>query len=128
MMPPSGYRCSSGCGRIACRVEAINHKTAQRLMVEWGVKSLVRPKKYRSYKGQAGRVAPDLLQRQFTAERMNQKWTTDVTEFNVAGEKLYLSPVMDLYNGEIVAFETARRPIFKLVQNMPTKAASDRRQ
>lgn len=69
-------------------------------MVEWGVKSLVRPKKYRSYKGQAGRVAPDLLQRQFTAERMNQKWTTDVTEFNVAGEKLYLSPVMDLYNGE----------------------------
>ncbi|WP_260690672.1 IS3 family transposase [Rhizobium leguminosarum] len=102
--------------------EAINHKTVQRLMVEMGLKSLVRPKKYRSYKGQAGRVAPDLLQRQFTAERMNQKWTTDVTEFNVAGEKLYLSPVMDLYNGEIVAFETARRPIFKLVQNMLTKA------
>jgi transposase InsO family protein len=48
-----------------------------------------------SYKGQAGRVEPD-LQRQFTAKRMNQKWTTDVTEFNVAGEKLYLSPVMDL--------------------------------
>ncbi|TBC91663.1 hypothetical protein ELH21_25800 (plasmid) [Rhizobium leguminosarum] len=54
-------------------------------------------------KASPGRVAPDLLQRQFTAERMNQKWTTDATEFNVAGEKLYLPPVIDLYNGEIVA-------------------------
>ncbi len=67
-------------------------------------------------------MAPDLLQRQFTAERMNQKWATDVTEFNVAGEKLYLSPVMDLHNGEIIAFETARRPVFKLVKNMLGKA------
>jgi len=90
-------------------------------MIEMGLKSLVRPKKYRSYKGQTGRVAPDLLQRQFTAERMHQKWVTDVTEFNVAGEKLFLSPVMDLHNGEIVAFETARRPVFKLVQDMLVK-------
>jgi putative transposase len=102
--------------------QTVNHKTVQRLMVEMGLKSLVRPKKYRSYKGQAGRVAPDLLQRQFSASRMNQKWTTDVTEFNIAGEKLFLSPVMDLHNGEIIAFETARRPIFKLVKGMLDKA------
>lgn len=102
--------------------ETVNHKAIQRLMIEMGLKSLVRPKKYRSYKGQTGRVAPDLLQRQFTAERMHQKWVTDVTEFNVAGEKLFLSPVMDLHNGEIVAFETARRPVFKLVQDMLVKA------
>lgn len=102
--------------------EMVNHKTVQRLMAEMGLKSLVRPKKYRSYKGQAGRVAPDLLQRRFSAERMNQKWTTDVTEFNVAGEKLFLSPVMNLHNGEIIAYETARRPIFKLVKNMLDKA------
>lgn len=102
--------------------QTVNHKTVQRLMVEMGLKSLVRPKKYRSYKGQAGRVAPDLLQRQFSASRMNQKWTTDVTEFNIAGEKLFLSPVMDLHNGEIIAFETARRPIFKLVKAMLDKA------
>ena len=63
--------------------ETVNHKTVQRLMVEMGLKSLVRPKKYRSYKGQTGRVAPDLIQRQFSADRMNQKWTTDVTEFRV---------------------------------------------
>jgi putative transposase len=93
----------------------VNHKTVQRLMVEMGLKSPVRPKKYRCYKGDAGRVAPDLLKRQFTAQSANQKWVTDVTEFNVTGDKLYLSPVMDLYNGEIIAFETATRPIFKLV-------------
>lgn len=104
--------------------QKISHKTIQRLMVEMGLKSLVRPKKYRSYKGSAGRVAPNLLKRQFTAERTNQKWVTDVTEFNVAGEKLYLSPVMDLFNGEIIAFETARRPVFKLVEGMLAKALS----
>lgn len=93
-----------GLGHIA------DHKTVQRLMVEMGLKSPLRPKKYRSYKGSAGRVAPDLLKRQYTAQSANQKWVTDVTEFNVAGDKLYLSPVMDLYNGEIIAFETATRP------------------
>ena len=102
--------------------QAVNHKTVQRLMVMMGLKSMVRPKKYRSYKGQAGRMVPDLLQRQFTAGHMKQKWVTDVTEFNVAGDKLYLSPVMDLHNGEIIAFETARRPVFKLVKNMLDKA------
>lgn len=93
----------------------VNHKTVQSLMGKLGLKSLVRPKKYRSYKGEVGRAAPNVLQRKFDATRANQKWVTDVTEFNVSGEKLYLSPVMDLYNGEIVAFETARRPAFELV-------------
>ena len=117
-----GYRRVTAA--IRGRGDAVNHKTVQRLMVEMGLKSLVRPKKYRSYKGQAGRVAPDLLKRQFSAKRMNQKWVTDVTEFNVAGEKLFLSPVMDLHNGEIIAFETARRPVFKLVKDMLGKALS----
>ena len=100
----------------------VNHKTIQRLMGQLGLKSLVRMKKYRSYKGALGRVAPNHLQRQFDASRANQKWVTDVTEFNVAGEKLYLSPVMDLYNGEIVAFETARRPVYDMVGSMLKKA------
>jgi putative transposase len=102
--------------------QRVNHKTVQSLMAGIGLKSLVRPKKYRSYRGEVGRTAPDLLQRKFSADRANRKWVTDVTEFSVAGEKLYLSPVMDLYNGEIVAFETAQRPRFKLVNSMLTKA------
>jgi putative transposase len=100
----------------------VNHKTVQRLMAELGLKSLVRIKKYRSYKGNVGRIAPNLLQRQFVAEKANQKWVTDVTEFNVAGEKLYLSPILDLYNGEIIAYETSRRPVFKMVSDMLKKA------
>lgn len=102
--------------------ERINHKTVQRLMGTLRLKSLVRPKKYRSFKGEVGRAAPNKLQRRFEATAANQKWVTDVTEFNVAGSKLYLSPVLDLYNGEIVAFETAERPKFELVGSMLKKA------
>ncbi len=87
-------------------------------MATLGLKSLVRPKKYRSYKGEVGTAAPNLLKRQFDAAGINQKWVTDVTEFKVAGEKLYLSPIMDLHNGEIIAFETSRRPEFGLVGTM----------
>lgn len=102
----------------------VNHKVVQRLMGVLGLKSLVRPKKYRSFKGEVGQTAPNELQRQFKAEAANQKWVTDVTEFNVAGEKLYLSPVLDLYNGEIIAFETNRRPVFDMVSSMLNKALS----
>jgi putative transposase len=102
--------------------QQVNHKTVQRQMAQLGLKSLVRPKKYRSYKGEVGHAAENVLQRQFQAKAANQKWVTDVTEFNVAGEKLYLSPVMDLYNGEIIAFETAKRPVFELVGSMLKKA------
>jgi transposase InsO family protein len=102
--------------------EWLNHKTVQRLMQELGLKSCVRPKKYRSYKGECGKIAPNILQRQFSADKPNQKWVTDVTEFNVQGEKLYLSPVLDLYNGEIITFEMARRPVFALVSQMLKKA------
>lgn len=101
----------------------VNHKTVQRLMSVMGMKSRVRPKKFRSYRGELGEAAPNALNREFTAPQANQKWVTYVTEFSVAGKKLYLSPVMDLYNGEIVAYETSRRPDFSLVMNMLKKAA-----
>lgn len=102
--------------------ELVNHKTVQRLMQTLKIRSLVRVKKYRSYRGDVGRIAPDLLKRQFEASGPNQKWATDVTEFNVQGKKLYLSPVMDLYNGEIVAYQTEQRPVFELVTKMLKKA------
>nr|WP_226951735.1 IS3 family transposase [Ralstonia pseudosolanacearum] len=100
----------------------VNHKTVQRLMSALQLKSLVRPKKYRSYLGQVGRVAPNLLQREFEASKPNEKWVTDVTEFNVGGKKLYLSPVLDLYNGEIVAWQTSERPDYTLIREMLDKA------
>lgn len=115
-----GYRRITAALRQAG--ELVNHKTVQKLMQALGLKSLARAKKYRSYRGQSSHVAANVLARHFEAERPNQKWVTDVTEFNVRGEKLYLSPVMDLYNGEIVAYETHRRPMFKLVGDMLKKA------
>jgi len=69
-----------------------------------------------------GRIAPNVLQRQFDADAPNQKWVTDITEFRMGERKLYLSPVLDLYNGEIVAYETATRPAFAMVARMIKKA------
>lgn len=115
-----GYRRITAAIRSTGQI--VNHKTVQRLMGELRLKSLVRPRRYRSWRGAVGRIAPNLLARQFDAQAPNQKWVTDVTEFSVNGEKLYLSPVMDLYNGEIVACQMARRPSFDLVSGMLKKA------
>lgn len=100
----------------------INHKTVQRLMEQLGIKSLVRPKKYRSYKGELSKAAPNEIDRDFSAEQPNEKWVTDVTEFAVAGKKVFLSPVMDLFNREIVAFKMDTRPSYKLVHSMLNSA------
>lgn len=102
----------------------INHKCVQRLMQMMGLKSRIRVVKYRSYKGEIGKVADNVLNRDFNAKKPNEKWVADVTEFNVKGEKLYLSPIMDLFNGEIVAFQMQRRPYYDLVKNMLSDALS----
>jgi len=115
-----GYRRITAA--LVQRGERINHKTVQRLMGVLGLKSVVRPKKYRSFKGDIGIAADNLLDRQFEANAPNQKWVTDVTEFNVDGNKLYLSPLLDLYNGEIIAYETSRRPVYAMVQSMLAKS------
>jgi putative transposase len=88
----------------------INHKTVQRLMKELGIVCRVRMKKYCSYKGEIGKVAPDLLKRDFEAEKPNQKWVTDVTEFSLFGQKLCLSPILDLCSRDMSAmlFQTAQ--------------------
>ncbi len=106
-----GYRRITAAVRRAGHL--VNHKTVQRLMGELQLKSRVRIKKYRAYRGEEGQVAPNQLKRKLNAKRPNQKWVTDVTEFRVGGQKLYLSPILDLYNGEIIAFKTARRPLVR---------------
>ncbi len=102
----------------------LNHKTVQRLMKALDLTSCIRRKKYNSYRGRYGKVAGNVLNRQFSADKPNQKWVTDVTEFKINGEKLYLSPVLDLYNGEIVAYEMASRPLLPMVNEMLSKAMS----
>lgn len=101
---------------------AINHKTVQRLMKELGLVCRVRMKKYRSYKGEVGKVADNLLERDFHAEKPNQKWTTDVTEFRLFGQKLYLSPIMDLCSGDIVTYTLSESPNLLMVTTMLEQA------
>ncbi len=101
----------------------INHKTVARLMRILGLKSIQRPKrKYVSYKGTIGKIADNLLNRDFNADNPNEKWATDVTEFKVNDEKLYLSPIIDLFNGEVVSFNLSRHPVFNQVVDMLEKA------
>lgn len=103
----------------------INHKCVQRLMQVMGLRALIRAKKRsRHVPGVSDEHVPNVLQRDFCATAPNQKWTTDVTEFNVNGHKLYLSACMDLYNGEIIAHRMARRPVFELVSGTLKAALS----
>lgn len=117
-----GYRRITLALRLTGAV--INHKRVQRLMGELGLKSKVRPKKYRSYKGHVGKIAPNLINRKFTAEHPNQKWVTDVTEFKVGDQKVYLSPIIDLFNREVVSYEVRQSVKLALVTDM-LKSATD---
>ena len=100
----------------------LNHKTVQRLMKELGLVCRVRLKKYHSYKGEVGKIAPNLLERNFEAEKPNQKWVTDVTEFSLFGQKLYLSPILDLCSRDIVSYSISDRPVLSMVTKMLDKA------
>jgi transposase InsO family protein len=107
---------------LQSRAIIINHKTVLRLMNLLGLKSIIRVKKYKSYKGENGKIAPNILERNFKADAPNQKWATDITEFNVSGSKLYLSPIIDLFNQEIISYELTERPVFNQVVAMLKKA------
>ncbi|MGR6461698.1 IS3-like element IS1397 family transposase [Escherichia coli] len=119
------HRGCYGYRRIHCELQKrglkFSGKTVRKLMQQLGLKSPVRLKKYRSYRGNMGLAAENILQRQFKAEAPCEKWVTDITEFRAGGQKLYLPPILDLFNGEIVAWETACRPTEELVKRMLNK-------
>ena len=102
---------------------SLNHKTVQRLMKELGLVCRVRMKKYRSYKGEVGKIAPNLLKRDFRTTAPNQKWVTDVTEFALFGEKIYLSPILDLHSSDLVSYVISDRPVLSMVTSMLDAAA-----
>jgi len=96
----------------------LNHKTVLKLMKSMGLKSLIRAKRYCSYKGQTGKVAPNILDRDFKSERPFQKWATDVSEFRVKDKKLFLSPIIDLFNGEVISYNLSESANFNQVAQM----------
>lgn len=96
----------------------LNHKTVYKLMKELGLKSIVRAKKYSSYRGEQGKAADNILKRDFYASQPNKKWVTDVTEFKVKDQKVYLSPIVDLFNQEVISYKVSKSVHLPLVIDM----------
>lgn len=82
-----------------------------------------RSRKYSSYKGRIGKVAPSLVNRNFKVKRPKQIWLTDVTEFKIKEyeQRLYLSPILDVYNSEIISYTISHHPTIKLTNTMLKK-------
>ena len=102
----------------------INHKVVMRLMKEEGLTCRVRIKKYRSYRGTVGTVAPNIINRDFYATKPHEKLATDITEFALFGRKLYFCPLLDMYNGEVIAYSLNERPVLELVTDMMNKGCT----
>ena len=97
----------------------INHKTVLKLMKSLDLRGKTRKNdKYHSYKGEIGKIAENLLNREFEASKPYEKLTTDVTQFEVGNEKIYLSPVMDLYNREILSYSISLSPNLEQIREM----------
>lgn len=111
-------------------------------MKQMGLTAKIRQRKYKAYSSYQGehknKIKDNVLQRNFKAEKPNQKWATDITEFKVISKhnnkngrsdttiekKLYLSPIIDLFNGEIVSYTIKERPTYDLVDEMLKNALS----
>lgn len=101
----------------------VNHKTVRKLMVELGLKATrTKAAKYRSYKGNVGNVAPNILNRCCNAMEPNRKWSTDITEVKIKGRKLYISTILDMFNGEIISYTMSDHPDLRLVTSMVRQA------
>ena len=97
----------------------LNHKTVKKLMKSLGLKGKQRKNdKYHSYKGEVGNVADNLLKRDFHADKPFEKLTTDVTEFKIGDEKVYLSPVLDMFNREIISYSISTSPNLWQIREM----------
>ena len=108
----------------------VNHKRVQRLMKVLGLSARIRRKrKYSSYQGEIGKKADNLIQRQFEATKPMEKCYTDVTEFAIpaSSQKLYLSPVLDGFNSEIIAYNLSTSPNLEQVKTMLEQAFTEKR-
>ena len=102
--------------------ETLSKKVVARLMREAGLKARQRRIHYHSFRGAIGEVAPNILDRQFSTKRPNQKWSTDVTQIDIKGKKCYLSPILDMWNGEIISYSISDSPNLRMVTTMLNRA------
>ena len=116
-------KCRYGYRRITIELKnigyTINHKTVLKLMRELGLQAKQsKNSKYHSYKGTIGKIADNILKRDFKADKPFEKLTTDVTEFKIGNEKVYLSPVLDLFNREIISYSISTSPNLQQIREM----------
>lgn len=98
---------------------ALNRKTVAKLMREEGLRAKGRRRRrYSSYKGTVGKIAPNILQRDFSAKKPLQKLSSDVTQFNIGRHKVYLSPLIDMYNGEVISWSIGKNPTVEFTLKM----------
>ena len=100
----------------------VNHKRVQRIMHINGLLGKCPKKRYHSYKGNVGRIADNIIDRNFTATAPFQKWTTDVSQFNFPWGKCYISPILDMFTNEIISYDLSLSPNFEQIKNMLNKA------
>ena len=83
----------------------VNHKRVQRVMHEMGLYGKRPKEKYHSYKGEVGKIANNILNRDFSTTAPLQKWTTDVSQFSFSWGKCYISPILDMNTNEIISYD-----------------------
>ena len=105
----------------------INHKTVQKLMGQMGLKAKRKRQHYHSYKGELGKIAPNVINRNFHTTAPDQKWATDVTQVKIKDRWVYLSPILDMFNGEIVSYVISDSPNLKMVMTMLDNAFKERK-
>ena len=115
-----GYRRVWQTLRVAGLV--INRKKVARLMRKMSLFGITPKRHYRSYKGDVGKIAPNVLSRDFAAAGPYEKLTTDISQFVIGDRKLYLSPILDMWNGEIISYTVSHSPNLALVMKMLKKA------
>lgn len=106
------------CAELRSRGFRISHKKVQRLMREMGLRGKAPKRKCHSCMGRIGAVADDLIARDFKADAPDRKWTTDVSQLTCPGSKAYPSPVLGMWNGEIVGWGLSRHPDFAQTNRM----------
>ncbi len=104
------------------RGHKINHKRVQRIMHEAGLSGKRPKQKYHSYKGKVGKIADNIIDRDFTTTAPLQKWTTDVSQFNFSWGKCYISPVLDMNTNEIVSYDLSTTPNLEQIVRMMDRA------
>ena len=100
----------------------VNHKRVQRLMHEAGLMGKRPKEKYHSYKGEVGKIADNIIDRDFSTTAPLQKWTTDVSQFNFSWGKCYISPVLDMNTNEIISYDLSMSPNLEQIARMLDKA------